>query len=390
MIVVADQNIVFAREAFESLGEVRLMRGREMTPAAVRDAALLLVRSVTPVNRALLEGSAVRFVATATIGTDHVDTEHLREAGVAFAAAPGSNANSVAEYITAALLVLARRQGEPLEGRTIGIVGAGNVGSRVAEKVRALGMRARLNDPPLRRATGDTKYRPLEELMDCDFITLHVPLERGGPDPTWHLAGADFLARMRPEAVLLNSSRGAVVDNGALLKTLRAGRLRAAVLDVWEGEPRIRPALLAEAALATPHIAGYSFDGKVNGTEMIYRAACAFLGRKPEWSRGRCMPPPLVPEIELTARPGAPEEALSEAVLKLCPIERDDAALRKLAGLPPADQGPYFDRLRAEYPVRREFQNTTVRLRGADSAQRELAARLKGIGFNVAVAVSDC
>jgi len=384
MLIVADQNIVFVQEAFRALGEVRLMRGREMTPAAVRDATLLLVRSVTPVNRALLEGSAVRFVATATIGFDHVDTEYLREADVAFAAAPGSNANSVSEYITAALLVLARRQGKPLEGRTIGIVGAGNVGSRVAAKVRALGMRERLNDPPLRRSTGDAKYRPLDELMDCDFITLHVPLEKSGPDPTWHLAGADFLARMRPGTVLLNSSRGAVADNGALLQALHAGRPGAAVLDVWEGEPRIRPPLLAEAALATPHVAGYSFDGKVNGTEMIYRAACAFLGRKPDWSPASCMPPPLIPEIELRPRPAEPEESLREAVLRVCPIERDDAALRRLGGLPPADQGPYFDRLRAEYPVRREFQNTTVRLQGEGSAASALASKLKGIGFNVA------
>jgi erythronate-4-phosphate dehydrogenase len=395
MLVVADRNIVFVKEAFQALGEVRLMRGREMTPAAVRDATLLLVRSITPVNRALLEGSAVRFVATATVGRDHVDAEYLRDAGVAFAAAPGSNANSVAEYITAALLVLALRQGKPLEGRTIGIVGAGNVGSRVAAKVRALGMRELLNDPPLQRATGEAKYRPHEELMDCDFITLHVPLEKGGPDPTWHMVGADFLARMRPEAALLNSSRGAVVDNGALLEALRAGRPGAAALDVWEGEPRIRPALLAKAALATPHVAGYSFDGKVAGTEMIYRAACAFLGRKPDWSPARCMPPPLIPEIELQPRPAEPEESLREAVLRVCPIERDDAALRKLAGLPPAEQGPYFDRLRAEYPVRREFQNTTIRLRpavcagftagqaGADSAASVLGGKLKGIGFNV-------
>jgi erythronate-4-phosphate dehydrogenase len=380
MLIVADQNIVFVKEAFEALGEVRLMRGREMTPAAVRDATLLLVRSITPVNRALLEGSAIRFVATATIGTDHVDTEYLREAGVAFAAAPGSNANSVAEYITAALLVLAQRQRKPLEGRTIGIVGAGNVGSRVAAKVGALGMRARLNDPPLQRATGAAKYRPIEELMDCDFITLHVPLEKGGPDPTWHMVAADFLARMRPDAVLLNSSRGAVVDNGALLEALQAGRPGAALLDVFEGEPRIRPALLAKAALATPHIAGYSFDGKVNGTEMIYRAACAFLGRKPDWSPARCMPPPLVPDIEIQPSGAGPEETLREAVLKVYPIERDDAALRKLGELPTEEQGAWFDRLRAEYPVRREFQNTTVRL-GESGA---VAEKLRGIGFKVA------
>jgi erythronate-4-phosphate dehydrogenase len=197
------------------------------------------------------------------------------------------------------------------------------------------------------------------------------------------MVGAEFLSRMRPEAALLNTSRGAVADSGALREALRA-----AVLDVWEGEPRIRPALLAEAALATPHIAGYSFDGKVNGTEMIYRAACAFLGREPVWSRERSMPPPPISEIELLhARPEEPEEALREAVLRVYPIERDDAALRKLGALPPAQQGPYFDRLRAEYPVRREFPNTTVRLRGAGVADGALARKLRGIGFNIAPAI---
>jgi erythronate-4-phosphate dehydrogenase len=379
MLIIADENMPFAREAFGALGEVRLMHGRKMTAKNIRDANLLMVRSITRVDRALLHGSSVRFVGTATIGTDHVDLAYLREAGIGFSAAPGSNANSVAEYITAALLTLADRQGKPLAGRSLGIVGVGNVGSRVAVKAQALGMRVLLNDPPLRRATGDPKYLPLDDLIGCDFITFHVPLEKQGPDATRHLVNHSFLRRMRPDAVLINSSRGAIADNAALLAALSGGRLSAAVLDVWEGEPNISPELLRRAAIATPHIAGYSYDGKVNGTEMIYQAACEFLGKGPQWERTSFMPKPDLPEIVLPGG-GNAEDALRAAVLKAYPIGRDDAALRKLADLPAAEQGPYFDRLRKEYPVRREFPNTTVKI-PPSPARAEIEAKLRGIGF---------
>ena len=234
MLIVADENIPFVREAFGGVGEVRTMPGREIVCDAVRDAELLLVRSTTRVDAALLDGSGVHFVATATIGTDHVDLTHLRDRGIAFASAPGSNAESVAEYIVAALMELADRRGTRLSGATIGIVGAGNVGGRVARNARALGMSVLLNDPPLaetaraRGAVADLgstspSCRPLDALLDADYLSFHVPLERRGPHPTFHLADAEFVGRMRRGAGLLNTARGAVVDNAALH---RAARIR--------------------------------------------------------------------------------------------------------------------------------------------------------------------
>jgi len=396
MHIVADENIPYVKDAFGTLGDVRLISGRKMDAAAVREADLLLVRSVTKVGAALLEGSRVRFVGTATIGTDHVDLPWLQRARIAFSAAPGSNANSVAEYIVAALLTLCARRGWTLAGRSIGVIGVGNVGSRVAAGAAALGMQVLLNDPPLQRATrstsslrlrsgragqaGDAKYRPLEELLGCDFITLHVPLEKRGTDPTWHLADAAFLSRMKRGAVLLNSSRGAVADNAALLRALEEGRLADAVLDVWEGEPRLNAALLARAALGTPHIAGYSFDGKVNGTQMLYDAACKLLGAKPAWDAASSMPPPETPEMTLQAAGRDEEALLREAVQRIYPIERDDAALRRLLEMPEPERGPWFDRLRKEYPVRREFQNTRVRLVGGTLS---LEKKLAGIRFKM-------
>ena len=385
MLIVADENISFVQAAFGHLGEVRVMPGRAMTADAVRDAELLLVRSVTRVDEALLAGSRVRFVGTATIGTDHVDVEALRRAGIAFAAAPGSNADSVAEYVTAALLVAAGRKGWSLAERRIGVVGVGNVGSRVAAGAEALGMQTLLNDPPLQRKTGDRKFLPLEALFDCDVITLHVPLEAGGPDPTHHLADAAFLARMRPDAVFVNTSRGAVADNAALLDALSRGRPAEAVLDVWEGEPRISVELLERVLLGTPHIAGYSLDGKVNGTAMLYAAACDFLGVAPKWNMAEAMPLPEVPEITLDPRGRRVEDVLREAVLSVYPIEHDDRALRATAGLPREERAAAFDRLRKEYPARREFRHTTIHLAGGNNGETEtVAARLRGVGFRVA------
>ena len=380
LLFVADENIPFVREAFGGLGDVRTMAGREMTPAAVRDAEMLLVRSVTRVNAALLSGSSVRFVGTATIGTDHVDTGWLAREGVRFAAAPGSNADSVAEYIIAALLVVAGRQGRSLAGRTLGIVGVGNVGGRVESRARALGMEVVLNDPPLARRTSEPKYRPLEELFDCDFITLHVPLEMAGADATRHLADDAFLARMQSDAVLLNSSRGAVADNAALLRALESGEIGGAILDVWEGEPEINVTLLERVALGTPHIAGYSFDGKVKGTAMLHAAACELLGTRADWDWAAVMPPAEHRLITLDAAGETVEEILRDAVLTVYAIERDDEALREIRALAPAEQGAFFDQLRKEYPRRREFPNTTVALKGWNT---EAAGKLQALGFSV-------
>ncbi|MCX7827235.1 MAG: 4-phosphoerythronate dehydrogenase [Verrucomicrobiae bacterium] len=386
MKIVVDENIPFGREAFGQLGDVRTVRGRTMDAAAVRDADLLIVRSVTRVGRQLLEGSRVRFVGTCTIGTDHVDEAYLRERGIAFASAPGCNANSVAEYIVAALLVLARRGGYGLEGKTIGVVGVGNVGGKVVAKCEALGMRGLRNDPPLARANPDDKrFLPLESLMDADFITLHVPLVREGPDKTIHLADRAFLKRMKSGAVLLNSSRGAVLDNEAAVECGRTRSGPMLVLDVWEGEPNPNIELLQQSALATPHIAGYSYDGKVNGTTMIYEAACDFLrrtggGNPPSLDLSALMPTSPHATLPIEAAGRDDEDVLRAAALTVYDIEADDRRLRAIAGLPTGERAAYFDRLRREYPQRREFQNTTIFLKGGRPALRD---KLNGIGFKV-------
>ena len=380
MIIVADENMPLAADAFSTLGETRLEPGRAMTADVVRDAAVLAVRSVTKVNAELLEGSSVRFVGTATIGMDHIDRAYLSERGIGFASAPGSNANSVAEYIVAALLTLSERRGEALRGRAIGVVGCGNVGSRVAAKAEALGMRVLRNDPPLRRSAGDDIYRPLDEMFDADFISLHVPLTRHGPDPTFHMADAEFLSRMRPDATLINSSRGAVAHTAALLAALREKRIRDAVLDVWEGEPDIDFALLERAALATPHIAGYSYDGKLNGVDMIYRATCGFLGVEPSFDIKKAAPEPGIPTFHVNALGRPDQRILRETVREIYDIEADDARLRAAADLPAPERGARFDELRKTYPVRREFTNTRLVL---SQPRQELADAFAGVGFQV-------
>jgi len=345
----------------------------------LRDAELLMVRSITKVNKDLLDGTAVRFVATATIGLDHIDQAYLDARGIGFASAPGSNANSVAEYVTAALLVLGQRHGLTLDGMTAGVIGVGNVGKRVAEKLSALGMTVIKNDPPLARQTGDASYRPLDELLDADFITAHVPLTKDGQDPTFHLIDADFLGKLKPGAILSNASRGAVADTAALLDRAAKPGHGPIVLDVWEGEPTISLDMLKAVDLGTPHIAGYSFDGKVKGCQMIYDAACRFLGIESGWDSQAQMPAAPHERIDLSACKGTDEDALRQAVLTVYDIEADDARLRQLTATPEAEQGAYFDRLRKEYPVRREFTNTTV-----VGASAGAASKLAKLGFQTA------
>jgi len=384
MKILADENIPFVRDAFSELGDVHAMPGREMTRAAVADADILLVRSITRVGRDLLEGSRVQFVATATIGEDHIDKEWLASHGIGFASAPGSNAGSVMQYVTAALLALAGRFEFDLRGMTLGIIGVGNVGSRVYNAARALGMETLVNDPPLQRkqqAEGQAAYdfRPLDDILACNIVTLHVPLTREGADRTWHLADGAFLSRMRPGSILVNTSRGPVVHGEHLRGALDSGQLKASALDVWENEPSIDLGLVQRVAIATPHIAGYSFDGKVNGTRMIYEAACRHFGREPAWEPGPLLPPPEHPRIEVDGRePGA----LASTVRTVYDIMRDDAAMRGMTAVPAAERGRFFDRLRKEYPRRREFFNTTAAVRPHND---ELQQRLAGLGFQIEV-----
>ncbi len=380
MKIIADANIPFVRECFSSIGDVEAIGGREITRDAVADADVLLVRSITPVFADLLTGSKVRFVATATIGFDHIDLDFLRRNCIGFASAPGSNANSAAEYVIAALLEIGSRHKISLEGKSIGVIGVGNVGSRVAEKCRALGMEVLLNDPPLYRQTDDAKYLPIQELFDCDFITFHTPLTFEGIDKTFHLADEGFFNSLKTGCVFVNASRGSVVDGMALKAAIQAGRLRAVALDVWENEPNIETELLEMVDIGTPHIAGYSLDGKIAGMIMIYKSACEFFGIEPEFDIEDFLPEPDVKVIELNPKSGNQQDALLEAVRKVYSIDRDDMRLRQVLDEPAEKRGQFFDNLRKNYPVRREFQNTEIIIEGTGGG---LAKKLSGIGFKV-------
>ncbi len=379
--IVADENIPYVREAFNSVGKVELVSGRAMTNALLKEADILLVRSITRVDRDLLEGTRVKMAATATIGTDHIDEEYLQRAGITFASAAGSNSNSVAEYITAALLTLAARKGFSLAGKTIGVVGVGNVGSKVAHKCRQLGMNVLKNDPPLQELTGSREFCDLPELIKgSDVVTVHVPLKVKGRWPTFHLVDDLFINKMKPGAFLFNSSRGAVVDGGILKKVLRDKRIAGCVLDVWENEPDIDPELLDRVDLGTPHIAGYSFDGKVNGTEMIYQAACRFLGIPAAWDPRIMMPAPPVPIISVE-NDADTSDILRKIVKGVYDIEADDGRLREILPLPAEKRPKHFDLLRKNYPVRREFFNTRIEFK--EPVGRDLKQTLTGLGFQV-------
>lgn len=381
MKIVADENIPFVREAFGCVGDVVTLPGRAITNADLGGCQVLLVRSVTKVNAALLDGTSVRYVATATIGTDHLDAAYLDAAGIRYASAPGSNAASVADWFTAALLTTAQRLGLTLEGRSIGVIGCGNVGSRVLARARALGMRVLENDPPLARKSGDPRFRAIDELYGCEVITVHTPLTRSGPDPTWHLVNGEFLNRLRPDTILINSARGGCVDSEALKSALKAGTLRAALLDVWEHEPTIDWELLDLVQIGTPHIAGYAYDGKVRGTLMIYRQVCDWLGVKAEWDSATVLPPPDVAEVTVDAAGRKDEDVIREAVLAVYPLSRDDAALRTVAAMPNMrERAEGFDRLRKQYPRRREMALTGVHLKNGDPGLEE---KLRGLTFQM-------
>jgi erythronate-4-phosphate dehydrogenase len=371
MKIVIDEIIPHGAKAFSSLGEVISMPGRQMSPENVKDADILIVRTVTRVNRNLFEDSSVRFVGAATIGTDHLDLEYLESQGIGYASAPGCNAVSVAEYVTAALLETADYLDQSSAGKTLGVIGVGNVGSKVVRQAKALGMEVLENDPPLSRKAGDNRFVSLDHLLkESDIITLHTPLTREGVDATYHLADRDFFNKMKPGSLFINSSRGKVVDESALAEALASGQIRAAVLDVWETEPWINATLAENVLLATAHIAGYSFDGRLRGLEMVYRAACSHFNIPPTWSAGKASPPPednIIPLDTLTTK---------DVIRRAYDIRKDDRMLRELITLPREEQQAEFDRLHREYRRRREFSNYKVMASENNQKEAEVLSRL--------------
>lgn len=372
MLIVADENIPLLDEFFAGFGEIRRLPGRAIDPAAVRAADALLVRSVTPVSRELLAQSKVGFVGTCTIGTDHLDIAHLTAAGITWASAPGCNARGVVDYVLGSILALAEQQGVDLASRTYGVVGAGQVGSRLVAVLRGLGWHVRVCDPPRQALEGGDYVSLAQILDDCDVISLHTPLDQ----QTRHLIDRSALARLRNGCWLINASRGAVVDNLALLEVLRERADLQVVLDVWEGEPLVNAELAALCRLATPHIAGYSLDGKLRGTAQIYQAFCAWQQVSPALDLQALMPRQWLQEISLDpATP--PAVALPLLCRAVYDPRRDDADFRRSLLAAPEQRRTAFDQLRKAYPLRREIDGLKVRLPAADPA---LVAAVRALG----------
>lgn len=376
MKIIADNKIPFLKGVFEPYAEVLYLPGKETTPAEVRDADALLTRTRTRCDASLLEGSSVRAIATATIGFDHIDTAWCESAGIEWSNAPGCNSGSVAQYIASVLVTVARRRGLDFSKMTLGVVGVGNVGSKVANVGRRLGMKVLLNDPPRARREGAGEFVELDTICrEADIITLHVPLQKDGEDATWHLFDAARIASLGPDRILFNSSRGPVVDNAALKAALAAGQIKAAVLDVWENEPDIDRELMSLLDITTPHIAGYSADGKANGTTASVRMIARCLGLPLTGWKASDIPAPAQPlEFTVDAAGLSLQEVMSAAILHTYEVSADSDALRADPSL--------FEKLRGDYPVRREFGAFTLTILGGTPAMEE---SLKGLGFNIII-----
>lgn len=338
MKVIIDNKIPFIQEAIHQIAdEVIYAPGKDFTPALVKDADALIIRTRTRCNRALLQGSSVRFIATATIGFDHIDTEYCREAGIAWSNAPGCNSASVAQYLMSSLLLLQLIRGKQLQGLTLGIIGVGNVGTKIIQVAQELGMHVLLNDLPRQDKEGNANFNSLQTLAEeCDILTFHVPLYKEGKYKTLHLADDAFFRSLKRCPVIINTSRGEVIETNALLNALENNLISDAIIDVWENEPDINLTLLNKAFLGTPHIAGYSADGKANATRMSLDALCRFFHLKADY---RITPPEPENPVITAATP-------AEAYLQMYDPRRDSEALKAHPEL--------FETLRGDYPLRRE------------------------------------
>lgn len=338
MKVIVDNKIPFIQEAINQIAdEVIYVPGKDFTPALVKDAEALIIRTRTRCNRALLEGSNVRFIATATIGFDHIDTEYCHEAGIAWSNAPGCNSASVAQYLQSSLLLLQQTRQKQLSKLTMGIIGVGNVGSKIIPVAQELGMHVLLNDLPREEKEGKRNFCSLQTLAEeCDILTFHVPLNKEGKHKTFHLADEAFFRSLKRRPVIINTSRGEVIETDALLSALENNLISDAIIDVWENEPDINLTLLNKAFLGTPHIAGYSADGKANATRMSLDALCRFFHIEANYH----ITPPEPENPVITAATPA------EAYLQMYDPRRDCEALKS--------HPEQFEKLRGDYPLRRE------------------------------------
>ncbi|MGV7960647.1 4-phosphoerythronate dehydrogenase PdxB [Photorhabdus tasmaniensis] len=371
MKILVDENMPYAEQLFQQLGDVHAISGRPVPEGALDNADAFMIRSVTKVNEELLKGSTVKFIGTATAGTDHVDQQWLSQVGIGFSAAPGCNAIAVVEYVFSALMLLAERDNFELKDKVVGIIGVGNVGSRLAERLSTLGIRTLLCDPP-RAERGDAgEFWPLEKLAkEADILTFHTPLNTSGPYKTLHLAGAELLSALPDNRILINASRGEVVDNQALLAELKRGKKLSVVLDVWEPEPDLSLPLLELVDIGTPHIAGYTLEGKARGTTQVFEAYCEFLGQPRKVALSELLPEPDFNRVALHGN--VTQSTLKRLIHLVYDVRRDDTPLRQVAG-----QKGQFDLLRKNYLERREWSSLTV-----CCDNRESAELLAALGFS--------
>lgn len=374
MKIIADDKIPFLRGVLEPFADVVYMPGSKISRADLTDTDGLLIRTRTKCNEALLHGTSVKFIGTATIGYDHIDTDYCDARNIKWINAPGCNSSSVQQYIAAALLKLSVDEGFRLKNKTLGIVGVGNVGSKVEKIAGILGMKVLLNDPPRERKEGRDKFVSFETILrESDIITLHVPLNRSGDDRTYHLISGEVFRSMGKKAWLINSSRGEVVDTESIKSALKNGFLAGAILDVWENEPDIDRELLSATHISTPHIAGYSTDGKAKGTSMVVNSLCRFF-KLPltDWYPEN-IPHPGNKVIEIDCSGKSDEEIIGEAVKVTYDIASDHFMLR---------QSPdTFEKQRGDYGIRREFQSYRI---VTGNCSRELNEKLIRLGFSLA------
>lgn len=371
--IVVDDKIPFLKGALEPFAEVVYLQGEKINNAILQDADALIARTRTICNKELLDGTKVRFIATATIGFDHIDIAYCQQNDIQWANAPGCNSGSVMQYMASALVRLSLKYDFEFSEKTIGIIGYGNIGSKVAKLASVLGLKVLINDPPLQRSGLLPNSVSLIEIIDkADIITFHVPLNTHGIDKTLHVGNEEFFNSIKSTTIIINSSRGDIIDNNALKKALKKKKLKGAVLDVWENEPTIDQELLDLVDYATPHIAGYSADGKANGTAMSVQAISKFFGFGLKGWFPSNVPLPSNTELKIGVGTDAEKNSLSQCILSTYDIQLDHDRLIKSVET--------FENQRGEYPLRREFASYRVKIQGSNPF---LEKQIKKLGFKV-------
>ena len=378
MRILADENLVRVRELFSPYGEVHTVPGRSISAALLRDFDILLVRSVTPVSASLLQGSRCRFVGTATSGIDHVDEDELAKLGIRLAWARGCNSISVVDYVFSVLVALSPVGGASWQQKSVGIIGCGQIGTVLAKKLLQLGMRVRIHDPLLSAEHElASHFTSMREVLQQEIITLHVPLTRTGAAPTFHMLAQAELAQIPAGSQLINAARGAVIDNECLLQWLQKKPEQQVVLDTWENEPGIKRELLQRVVLGTPHIAGYSQQGKEGGTRMVLHEFCQYFG----FSIAESKPVPAQQLQLATGVTDNPLHQLNSLILAAYDVRKDHQAMQAL--LTSTEPAADFDALRKHYPCRHEFSHFRVESAQLHPATREAASTL---GFQLSLA----